>query len=167
MALICLVRFFMTPWMGILQAKIQEWVAIPFSRGFAWPRDWTQGSRIAGRFFTVWATREAKNTGVGSLSLLQGIFSAWESNWFLLHCRQILFCLSHQGKPSGKEPACQCRKHKRCRFSPWARKIPWRRAWQPTPAFLPGDSRGQRGLVVYGPWGHKETPWNDWGCTQE
>ena len=38
----------------------------------------------------------------------------------------------------GKEPACRCRRHKRCRFNPWVRKIPWRRKWQPTPVFLPG-----------------------------
>ena len=44
---------------GILQAKIVEWVAISFSRGFSQPRDQTQVSRIAGGFFTVWATREA------------------------------------------------------------------------------------------------------------
>ena len=43
---------------GILQARILEWVAIPFSRGSSWPRDWTQVSCIAGGFFTVWATRE-------------------------------------------------------------------------------------------------------------
>ena len=45
---------------GILQARIQEWVAIPFSRGSSQPRDRTQVSYIAGRFFTIWATREAK-----------------------------------------------------------------------------------------------------------
>jgi len=44
---------------GILQARILEWVAIPFSRGSSWPRYVTQVSCIAGRFFTVWATREA------------------------------------------------------------------------------------------------------------
>ena len=44
---------------GILQARILEWVAIPFSRGSSWPKDRTQVSCIAGRFFTVWATREA------------------------------------------------------------------------------------------------------------
>ena len=44
---------------GILQARILEWVAIPFSRGSSWPRDWTWVSCIAGRFFTIWATREA------------------------------------------------------------------------------------------------------------
>ena len=43
---------------GILQAKILKWVAIPFSRGSSQPRDWIQVSCIAGRFFTVWATRE-------------------------------------------------------------------------------------------------------------
>ena len=44
---------------GILQAKITDWVAGPFSRRSSQPRDWTQVSRIAGRFFTNWATREA------------------------------------------------------------------------------------------------------------
>ena len=43
---------------GFLQARILEWVANPFSRGFSWPRDWTQVSHIADRFLTVWATRE-------------------------------------------------------------------------------------------------------------
>ena len=57
--------------------------------------------------------------------------------------------------PSGT--ACQCRRHKRCRFDPWVRKIPWRRAWQPTPVFLPGESQGQRSLVGYSPWSHKES----------
>ena len=51
------------------------------------------------------------------------------------------------GGPSGKEPACQCRRQKRCGFDPWVRKIPWRRAWQPTPVFLPGESQGQRSLA--------------------
>ena len=43
----------------ILQARILEWIAIPFFRGSSWPRDWTQVSHIAGWFFTTWATREA------------------------------------------------------------------------------------------------------------
>ena len=41
-------------------------------------------------------------------------------------------------------------------FSPWVRKILWRRELQPTPVFLPGKCHGQRGLVGYSPWGHKE-----------
>ena len=44
---------------GILQARILEWVAISFFRGSSQPRDWTRVSRIAGRFFTIWSTREA------------------------------------------------------------------------------------------------------------
>ena len=47
---------------------------------------------------------------------------------------------------SSKEPTCQCRRYE---FDPWLRKIPRRRKWQPTPGFLPGKSRGQKGLVGY------------------
>ena len=43
----------------ISQVRILQWVAIPFSRGSSWPRDWTRVSWIAGRFFTLWATRES------------------------------------------------------------------------------------------------------------
>ena len=55
------------------------------------------------------------------------------------------------GGASGKEPAFQCRRHRRLRFDPWVGKIPWRRAWQPTLVFLPGESHGHRSLVDYGP----------------
>ena len=41
-------------------------------------------------------------------------------------------------------------------FDPWVGKIPWRRAWQPTPVFLFGESHGQRSLVGYCPWGCNE-----------
>ena len=40
-------------------------------------------------------------------------------------------------------------------FDPWVEKTPWRRAWQPTPAFLPGESHGQRSLAGYSPWGRR------------
>ena len=49
----------------------------------------------------------------------------------------------HLGFPdvaSGKDRTCQCRRSKRPWFHPWVGKIPWRRAWQPTPVFLPGES---------------------------
>ena len=61
------------------------------------------------------------------------------------------------GGARGKESPCQCRRRRRRGFDPWVRKIPQRRAWQPTPVFLPGKSHGQRGLVSYSPWGHKES----------
>ena len=63
------------------------------------------------------------------------------------------------GYPDGvsdREPACQCSRGKRCRLDPWVRKIPWRRTWQPTPVFLPGESHEQRCLTDYSPQGHKE-----------
>ena len=148
---------------GILQVRILEWAAFPFSRGSSQSRDQIQGSNpahIAGRFFTSWVTREAQeywsgwpipspadlpdrgielgspalqvdsfptelsgkhesesrsvmsnslrphglyspwnspghNTGVDSCSLLQGIFPTQGWNPGLLHCRQILYQLSH------------------------------------------------------------------------
>jgi len=50
---------------------------------------------------------------------------------------------------SGKESACQCRRHGRLGFVPWVGKIPWSRQWQPTVVFLPRQSYGQRSLAGY------------------
>ena len=58
---------------GIFQARVLEWVAIAFSRGSSWPRDWTRASRIAGRRFTVWATREVY-VSVADCSLIKGVW---------------------------------------------------------------------------------------------
>ena len=58
---------------------------------------------------------------------------------------------SFLGGASGKEPACQCRRRKTWGFNPWIGKILWRRAWQPTPVFLPGEIRGtEESGVVHG-----------------
>jgi len=48
--------------------------------------------------------------------------------------------LGFSGGSNGKESACQCRRYKRLRFNPWVGKIPWRRAGQRAPVFLPGES---------------------------
>ena len=65
---------------GILQARILEWVAFPFSRGSSQPRDRTLVSHIAGRFFTSWATREAQ----GHLkTLVKFIIGEGEKKWVL------------------------------------------------------------------------------------
>ena len=48
--------------------------------------------------------------------------------------------MTFSAEANGKEPVSQCRRHKRLGFDPWVGKIPWRRAWQPTPEFLPGES---------------------------
>ena len=61
------------------------------------------------------------------------------------------------GGTSGKEPICQCRRCERSEFNAWIGKILWRRAWQPTPVFMPAESHGQRSLVGYSPQDHKES----------
>ena len=61
------------------------------------------------------------------------------------------------GGASGKNPPANSGRHKRLGLDPWVRKIPWRRAWQPIPVFLPGESHGQRSLAAYSPWGLKES----------
>ena len=80
---------------GILQARTLDWVAIPSSRG---PNPRIPKPRIKPRSPALQADSllseppgKPKNTGVGSLSLLQGIFLTQESNQGLLHCRQIFF----------------------------------------------------------------------------
>ena len=66
------------------------------------------------------------------------------------------------GGSSSEEFVCQSRRPKTCGFNPRVGKIPWRRAWQPTAVFLPGESHGQRSLAGYSPWCHRE-----WGITEQ
>ena len=56
----------------------------------------------------------------------------------------------------------RCLQCRRPMFNPWIGKIPWRRAWQPTPVSLPGEYHGQRSLVSYSPRGHKESDMTEW-----
>ena len=105
---------------GISQVEILEWVAVSSSKGSSRPRDRTPISHIS-------------------------CLGRW-----------VLLPLAPPGKPhqksrqnrwlGGNESACQCRKQ---RFNSWVRKIPWRRKWQPTPAFLPGKSHSQKSLAGY------------------
>ena len=62
--------------------------------------------------------------------------------------------MGFSGVACGKRSTCQCR---RCRFGPWVGKILWRREWQSTPVFLPGEFCEQRSLAGYSPWGCKES----------
>ena len=92
------VRLFATPWTIILQARILEWVSISFSSGSSQPKDWTQVSALQADSLPAEPQGKPKNTGVGSQSLLQGIFPTQESNQGLLHCRRILYQLSPADK---------------------------------------------------------------------
>ena len=85
------------------------------------------------------------------------LFFYWHTFCTILYKLQVYNILGFPGGSSGKEPACQCRRCKRLRLDPWVRKIPWRRKWQATPTFLPGESHEQRSLVSYNPQGRKES----------
>ena len=76
------------PVRGILQARILEWVAVPFSRGLPNPGIEPRCPTLQADSLPAEPKGKPKNTGVGSLSLLQGMFPTQESNWGLLHCRQ-------------------------------------------------------------------------------
>ena len=80
---------------GIVQARILEWAAFPFSRQSSQPRS----PALQADSLPAEPQGKPKNTGVGSLSLLQQIFLTQESDWGLLHCRWILYQLSYQGSP--------------------------------------------------------------------
>ena len=86
--------------------------------------------------------------------------SATEKMVWVSHSSENFHSLNpgFSGGPAGRESVClQRKRHRRCGFDPWVRKIPWRRESQPTPVFLPGESHGQR----YSPWDHKKVR-HDW-----
>ena len=74
-----------------VQAEILEWVAFTFTRGSSQPRDQTQISAFQVDFLPAEPRGKSKNTGVGSLFLLQGIFLTQKLTQGLLHCRQTLY----------------------------------------------------------------------------
>ena len=79
----------------------------------------------------------------------------------------ILLCLfswfwGFPGGSDGKETTCNVGD---LWSIPGVGRFPWRRAWQPTPAFLPGKSHAQRSLAGYSPWGHKQTDMTEHTCT--
>ena len=85
-----------------------------------------------------------QNTGVGSLSLLQGIFPTQGLNPGLSHGRKILYPLTYQGSPSGKEPTCNAGDARDAGLISRSGRSPGGGVQQPTPVFLPGESHGQR-----------------------
>ena len=80
---------------GILQARILEWVAFPFSRDLPNPGIKPRSLALQVDSLPAEPQGKSKNSGVGSLAFLQQIFPTQESNQGLLHCRQILYQLSY------------------------------------------------------------------------
>ena len=116
---------------GILQARILEWLAFPFSRGSSQPRDWTQASHIAGGFFTNWATRSPRilewvaypfssgssqpRNRTGASCIAGGFFTNWAMKEApISHKKEILPCTKTQMHIEGimlseiKEKDIQC-----------------------------------------------------------
>ena len=96
----------------ILQSRILEWVGFPFSRGSSQPRDQTQVSHVAGRFFTSWATREAQESWSGYPISSSWIFLIQEWNQGLQHCRQADSLPTELSvkppPPAKKKKKCSC-----------------------------------------------------------
>ena len=99
--------------------------------------------------FTPTASPPASSTK----PLLQLTLSEW---LFFLYCSER----ASQVATEVKNLPANAGRCKRRGFNPWVGKIPWRRKWQPTPVFLPGEFHGQRSLVGYSPWCH--TVGHDW-----
>ena len=165
----------------ISQARILEYVAISFSMESFWPQDWTWVSSLAGGllllllFFTselpekngtkepfgkaeietqmlrthMWTPRREKvGVGwIGKLGLTCVHYFAGLPRWL-----------------SGKESACQCRRHRGQGHDPWVEKIVWRRKWQTIPVFLPREHHRQRSLAWYSPWSCRESDVTEWEC---
>ena len=136
--------------LGILQGRILAWVAIPFFRGSSQPRDQTQVSYIADRFFTIWPTRKAQLVPKLKTTDLHNN-SGRNKQWVT---EQINSALSNSEKhKTGTESHTaglpRWLRQQRIRLQ-WGRprleKIPWRREWLPTLVLLPGESHGQRSL---------------------
>ena len=75
-----------------------------------------------------------------------------------VYCFKISTAILFPGGSVGKENACNIGdrlQYRRPRFDPWVGKIPWRKKWQTTPVFLPGEAHGQKSLAGYSLWGHK------------
>ena len=103
-------------------------------------------------------------------AVIHGVAKSWTQliNWTELMYDPInIFLISgglfsvryFPGVSDSKSVCLQCG---RPGFSPWVRKISWRRKWQSTPVFLPGKSHGRRKLVGYSPSGHKESDTTEW-----
>ena len=131
---------------------------------------WLSGQRIAGDAGSILGSGRSPGGSHGNPNLVflpgeshgqeepSGLQSTGSQRVRLSEVTEHACTLMLMGFPrwlSGKESACQCGRHRKCEFDPWVGKIPWRRTWQPTPVFLPGESHGS--LVGYRSWGYKKS----------
>ena len=152
----------------------------PHSSTLAWKIPWTEEP---GRLQSMWLWRVGHDwatslscIGEGNGNPLQcsclenprGGGAWWAAVYGVAQSWTRLKQLSSSSSSSGTEPTCQYRRHKRSPSNPRVGKILWRRKWQPTPVFLPGESHGQRSLAGYSPWGGRiRHNWSDLARKQE
>ena len=120
---------------GILQVRILEQGAFPFSTDLPNPGIEPRSPALQADSLPAEPQGKPKNTGVGSLSLLQGIFPTHELNWGLLRCRRILYQLSHQGSPV---LLTSCDAEKNCMTYACGQCLSQVRLWDPVVCSLPG-----------------------------
>ena len=135
---------------GIFQIRILELVVIPFSRGSSHPRDWTWVSQIMGRFFTAEQPGKCLVICLGLSLPLEKAMAP--------HSSTLAWKIPQTEEPGGLQSMGLLRVG-----HDWATSLSlftfmhWRRKWQPTPGFLPGESQGRGSLVGCGLWGHTES----------
>ena len=126
---------------------------------------WTQGGcrgagpgeRVRDSPLKAFTSNQAARRQIRELLPLFNI--PYKDIWMCVHVHvfvgwRIFFFHWNRGFPggaSGKEPTCQCQRHKAWGFDPWVGKIPWTKAGQPTAVFLPGESHGRRNMVGHSP----------------
>ena len=125
---------------------LQEGMAT-YSLILAWRIPWTEEP---GGLYSPWGRKHSDMTEWLSISQREHKAQYWLP--LSTYSGILAFWLSQWPWFSGKQSACQ---YRRCRFNPCVRKIPWRRKWEPTPVFLPGEFHGHWGLADYSLWGHK------------
>ena len=145
---------------GISQARTLEWDALPSLGNLPDLGIDSTSPALEGRFFTTEKPEKLTILGTCEQNIqnspcLRSLHSTGE-NMQIRSTRCKLYMLKgDKGLLQwliSKKPACQGRRRK---FSLWVGKIPWRRKWQPTPVFLPGEFHGQRSPAGYSPWGHE------------
>ena len=169
---------------------ILDWIAISFSRGTSWLRNWTQVSCTAGRYFTTWATREASVTqscptlcnpvdcslpGSSVHGILQARILEWVaisfsrgSSWLRDQTQvsriagRCLTLWTTREAPTSDSGVKNSPVVQGARVWPLVWEDPQSREWLPTPVFLPRESHGKRSLEGYSPWGHKESDTTEW-----
>ena len=122
----------------------------PQEAGLRWFQ-WSAAGQV-----TAWRHQSCQ-AGPQTVSYCRCLTISWVS---LSSCGYMYVLIASLGAQTVKSPPAT--KETAFGFDPWVGKIPWRRKWQPTAVFFPGESHGQRSLVGYSPWGRKESDLTEW-----